>query len=386
MKESRTFTIRLDRADGAFEITPEGYLVCDAFATRTGVFDYHDADGNLIRELRPPEEVFSDQSLASLAMQPITFLHPGEKIVTTDNIRRLQVGVTGENITHDDEVVKCRVKITDKAVIEYVQDMRARGKGVELSCGYRADLAPISGEHPTEGHYDAVQKNIRYNHVAIVAQGRAGEKIKLQLDQKEANPMFTFIRKALKIDGFSMDAIEEQVPKDAQGVLSRMSAKLDEAVDVIKTQAARIVAMTRKSDEAQAKVDTLEAESAKLKADVEALSDPSGEKIQAIIADRKALEDVAGSLEIKTDGLDNKAVKVAVIQKQAPDFTADGKSDEYINARFDAVVEILDAAKKEGAQNGLATFIADAKKTETKTDHRAEFIEKSNALFDGADS
>ncbi|BBO74408.1 hypothetical protein DSCW_18250 [Desulfosarcina widdelii] len=387
MKTHRLITIRLDRKTSAFDITPEGYLVCDAFVTRSGVFDYHDDDGKLTRELRPPEAVFADESLATLAMQPITFLHPKEKLVTTENIRGLQVGVTGENITHDGEVVKCRVKITDKAVIQYARDMHARGEGVELSCGYDADVEPIAGEHKTEGHYDAVQKNIRYNHVAIVAKGRAGEKVKLKLDQKEEIPMFTFIRKALKLDGFTMDAIEAEVPKEAQSVLSRLSAKLDEAVDVIKAQAAKLVDMGKKNEAAQAKIDTLEAEQTKLKADVEALSDPAGERVQAIIADRKSLEAVAGKLEIKTDGLDDKAVKVAVIQKQAPDFKADEKSDDYINARFDAVVELLEAAKKDGADQPLARFISDAKESSSagQVDHRAEFIKKSDALFDGAD-
>ncbi len=386
MKINRTFTIRLDRQGrGAFEITPEGYLVCEAFATRTGVFDYHDDNGNLIRVLRPPEEVFSDESLASLAMQPVTFLHPNEEIVTTANIRGLQVGVTGEKITHDDEVVKCRVKITDRAIIEYVQALRARGEGVELSCGYRADEEPISGDHPTEGHYDAVQKNIRYNHLAIVAKGRAGEKVKLQLDQKGGSHMFTFIRNALKLDGFTMDAIEAEVPNEAQGVLSRMSAKLDEAVDVIQTQAAKIAGMVKKGDEAQAKIDTLTADNTKINSDMAALSDPSGEKIQAIIAERKALEDVAGTLDIKTDGLADKALKVAVIQKQTPDFKADEKSDDYINARFDAVVDLLDAAQKDGADQGLSRLIADAKQagSKPKTDHRGDFIKRSQALANG---
>jgi hypothetical protein len=380
----RQVTIRLDvLKNDRHQITPEGYLVCDAAVTRAGVFDYLDAQGKLTRELRPPEEVFAPESLATLALQPITFHHPASERVDADNVRQVQVGVTGENVAHDDQFVNVRVKITDKSVVEYALERRRNDKSVELSCGYSADVVPMSGEHPKEGRYDAVQKNIRYNHVSIVPAGRAGENVKLKLDaQQKEKSMFKFIRKAMKLDGFTMDAIEADVPAEAQGILGRLSAKLDEAVDVIRDYAARIVELTKKNDEAQAKADTLSEENKKLKADVSSLSDPTGEKIQKIIADRRALETVAGKVSVKADGLSDQAVKVAVIQKQAPEFKADGKSDDYINARFDAVVELLDAAAKDGSSAVLAQVIRDARSAGTQgtVDHRSEFIKKSQEL------
>jgi hypothetical protein len=382
----RSITVKLDALkNDRYEITPEGFLVCQAVVTRAGVFDYTDDNGNIIRELRAPEEVFAQDSLATLKMIPVTFQHPEEKRVTVDNNRRLNVGITGENVTHDDQFVTCTVKIMDKAVVQYILDLRGRGEDVELSCGYEAEVLPVSGEHPTEGHYDAVQKNIRYNHLSIVPRGRAGHNVKLKLDQThKEQTMFTFIRKSLKLDGFTMDAIEAEVPAEAKGVLDRLSAKLDEAVDVIRDGAAKIVALTKKADEAQAKIDTLEEEVGKLKADNATLSDPAGEKIQAIIADRKALENVAQKIKVDTDGLSDQAVKVAVIKKQSPEFTADGRSDDYINARYDSVVELLDAAEKDNGAAGLAKVIRDAKAagTQTKVDHRAEFMQKSRELAD----
>ena len=93
--------------------------------------------------------------------------------------------------------------------------------------------------------------------------------------------------------------------------------------------------LTKKGDEAQAKIDTLTEEVEKLKTDNATLSDPAGEKIQKIIADRKALEETAAKVDVKTDGLSDKDVKVAVIQKQSPEFKSDDRSDDYINARFD---------------------------------------------------
>jgi hypothetical protein len=384
----RTITIKLDAVkNDRYQITPEGFLTCAAAVTRAGVFDYVDDAGNKLRELRAPEEVFAEDSLATLRMIPVTFQHPEEKVVTVDNNRRLNVGMTGENVTHDDQFVQCTVKITDKAVVAYVLERHRKGDDVELSCGYDAEVLAIPGEHPTEGHYDAVQKNIRYNHLSIVPAGRAGHNVKLKLDanyKEKTMSMITFMRKALKLDGFSMDAIEAEVPAEAKGVLDRISAKLDEAVETIRDRAAKIVELTRKNDAAQAKLDTLTEEVKKLTADNAALADPAGETIQAIIADRKALEAVAEKLDVKTDGLADQAVKVAVIQKQSPEFKADGRSGDYINARYDSVVELLDMAAKDGGTAGLGQLIRDAKGagTQTKVDHRADFIKKSRELAD----
>ena len=355
----RNITVKLDALkNDRYQITPEGFLTCPAAVTRAGVFDYKDENGRTIRELRSPEEVFDEASLATLSMIPITFEHPQERVVTVDNNRRLNVGVTGENVTHDDEFVNVTVKIMDKEVVAYILDRHRQGKSVELSCGYQAEVLPVSGEYAGEGHYDEVQKNIRYNHLSIVPEGRAGSQVKLKLDSKqEEQTMFNFIRSALKIDGFHMDAIEAEVPKEAQGLLSRLSAKLDEAVAVIRDRAEKITDLTKKADEAQAKVDTLTEEVEKLKADKAALSDPAGETVQKIIADRKALEDTAGKVDVKTVGLSDKDIKVAVIQKQSADFKADGRSEDYINARYDSVVELLDAAAKDGGEAGIAKVI-----------------------------
>jgi hypothetical protein len=383
-KMIRTITIKLDAIKtDRYQVTDQGFLTCQANVTRAGVFDYQDDAGKTVRELRAPEEVFAEESLSTLRMIPLTFQHPEQKRVTVDNNRQLNVGVTGENVTHDDEFVSVAVKIMDKAVVGYVLDRHRQGKDVELSCGYDAQVLPISGEHPTEGHYDAVQKNIRYNHLSIVPRGRAGHNVKLKLDQKQKESvMIKFIRKALKLDGFAMDAIEAEVPEQAQGLLERLTAKLDEAVEVIKERGARIVELVKKSDADQAKIDTLSEQVEKLKADNAVLSDPAGEKIQAIIAGRKALEDVAAKLDVKTDGLTDQAIKVAVISKQSPEFKADAKSADYIDARFDAVVELLTSAESQNGTAGLAQVIKDAKAAgaQTKVDHRAEFIEKSRQL------
>src|SRR5262249_46303425 len=123
-------------------------------------------------------EVLSAESLASYVLRPITNDHPANQVVTPRNARALQIGTVGENVRADSDGshVRAMVMITDAAAIA---DMSA-GK-LELSAGYRAEVDETPGTF--EGKpYDAVQRNIRCNHVALVNSGRAGPTVRLRLD------------------------------------------------------------------------------------------------------------------------------------------------------------------------------------------------------------
>ena len=65
-------------------LTPQGFLRAPVFATRTGVFKYQLPNGDTIKELRLPEEVFDSSSLATLAGAPLTNNHP-ENFVDPNN-------------------------------------------------------------------------------------------------------------------------------------------------------------------------------------------------------------------------------------------------------------------------------------------------------------
>ena len=69
-------------------------------------------------------------------------------------------------------IFSTKITVTDAETISKIES----GKQVELSCGYDLDLIEESGSYNGE-HYDAIQTNIKYNHVASVKAGRAGAKI-----------------------------------------------------------------------------------------------------------------------------------------------------------------------------------------------------------------
>src|SRR5690554_6543345 len=82
--------------------TADGYLVAEARVARTGIQEYlaseleltdRDPD-TIIRVYRPPEEVFSKDTMRSFAYRPMTNDHPTES-VSADNWRDVAVGQTG---------------------------------------------------------------------------------------------------------------------------------------------------------------------------------------------------------------------------------------------------------------------------------------------------
>lgn len=152
--------------------TPEGYLICtDAILARTGKQTYQrcevfaDAADDLteIEIDRTAEEVFAPATLASFENKPITVEHPDEN-VTPQNYNDLSVGFVRDvhkGEVDGQEVMLGTLVITDAQTIAEIEN----GEHTDLSCGYDCDI--IDEAHPQ-------QRNIRGNHVALCAQGRAG--------------------------------------------------------------------------------------------------------------------------------------------------------------------------------------------------------------------
>lgn len=171
------------------EQTPQGGFRVPSFPTKVGVFTYRLPDGKVRRELRPPEEVFDAASLASLKGATVTDLHPekdGQRIpVTAENWRELAVGHAAEDVQAADPFVSVSLLIQDQRMIDLIN----AGARKELSSGYECQLEPTAGVWPATGEvYDAIQRGIRYNHVALGPEnwGRAGVQVALRLDSGDA--------------------------------------------------------------------------------------------------------------------------------------------------------------------------------------------------------
>ena len=156
--------------------TPEGYLMDRPILTSTGIFEYTNPDGSVRRELRLPEEVFAAESLASYQGKPIIITHDAG-LVDKDNVQKHQIGtILTEGYRSGDDV---RAEI----VIHNTDEMRYCGLK-ELSLGYNLTLDETPGEWNGQ-HYDAIQRDIRINHLALVREARAGEQARLNIDGRD---------------------------------------------------------------------------------------------------------------------------------------------------------------------------------------------------------
>lgn len=249
---------RYDRGElRASVTTAEGFLLCEGFIARPGVLEYRHADGSLTRELIPPEELHRTHSLASLGRKPTTLEHPPED-VTPDNVGLYGVG----DVDGDVEVVEggfVRVRMA----IRRVDAIRAIYRGtVELSPGYSCRIDATPGTHPVYGAYDAIQRDRRYNHVAVTDTARGGPAIRLRADsatQIEANmhPKLIALFARLKVE---RRTDEGEGLDEAMAKVAEMQAGLAESMPAVASLA-----------DLKAKIAVLEAELAGAKATLSAV-------------------------------------------------------------------------------------------------------------------
>ncbi len=106
--------------------------------------------------------------MKTFQLVPFTDDHPPD-MLDARNTTGFARGMTGESIIRDDDHLRGKILAYDAATIAKMD----AGK-LELSCGYTCDLDETPGTHPVWGDYDAVQRSIVGNHVALVDKGRAG--------------------------------------------------------------------------------------------------------------------------------------------------------------------------------------------------------------------
>lgn len=158
------------------EYTPEGFLIDHPIVTSVGVFEYTNPDGSVRKELRLPEHVFNEKSLATYEGKPVIITHEAGR-VSKDNVGDEIVGTILSKGEPDGDNVRAKIIIHD---IDAVKRSNLR----ELSLGYDLVLDETPGEWNGQP-YDAIQTEIVINHLAIVREARAGEQARLNIDSTE---------------------------------------------------------------------------------------------------------------------------------------------------------------------------------------------------------
>ena len=400
-----TSSIRLDSGEiRKPELTPEGFLRAEAVFARDGILEYRHRDGSISRELRTPEQ--NQKALAKFGLKPISLEHP-PKLITPENAKQYTVGATDSTVYYDNGYVRGVVLVYDSEAIERIQN-RSAG---EISTGYTARVHKEPGTWKGE-RYDSWQEIIDINHVCTTARGRGGSDVRVCFDSSDdfayENGLYqpkqtlfdlkpknnTYMERTINRHG-----VDYEVPGDFAAVAAKDFARLDSLEAQTKTWQEKFDTQTTELDKAQGRLDAQEDFVEKAQMVLEDLGyrwdsedglfyqdniekdesdlhvDNSGLDDNEIIMDETEDEVKADSVsdlltawreaerlapDLKYDSTYSVAdIQTAVVRELKPNLKLDGKSADYVAARYDAVVEAhQDMEDKEDESAKKAAYVA----------------------------
>jgi hypothetical protein len=353
---------RYDVAElGSIETTPQGFIRAPAYLTRAGVLDYRRADGSVVRELRPPSEVFAPASLATLSSAPLTDLHPSE-MVSPANVRKLAIGHVSDDVRQDGQHVAANVTVQDAAAIAAVE----AGQRRELSCGYTCELDETPGTYNGQP-YDAVQRRIRYNHVGIGPKnwGRAGSSVALRIDADDSDQPEVMRLDAADAVAASRNApppIDTPAPDPTDDELDAVLAERD----ALRAQVAALeqqLSDIGEQDALLAERDALRIQVAALRAQLEQSRTDAADRVDELVQARAVLlAQVSRVLDADDwQQFDRtwtvRMIHERVLQRFDRKLDVSRESDDYVRSRFDAAIARHEADVAERARQRTSVVV-----------------------------
>jgi hypothetical protein len=156
---------------------------------------------------------------------------------------------------------------------------------------------------------------------------------------------YTINRKGQSMDlpTIRVDGIEYPASQEVINRLNKLATDVQTQTQRADDAEAKVTTVTAEKDTLQGKLDTATEEITTLKADAGDVK-----KVNEAVTARIKLLDAAAAVikedeEVKKlDTMTDKDIKIAVIKTRTPDVNLDDQSDDYINARFDAIIEATD--------------------------------------------
>lgn len=207
------------------------WLIPDNPMTKIGVFPYLGRQispelepDKIYNVLRPKEELTRPETLKSLELIPLINdhtmigtepgMHPAEEVGVE--------GTTGANVKVNSKLITNDLR----CFTENIKNEISSGKK-DLSMGYRCRYELTSGEFEGE-HYDAIQRDIIFNHIALVDEGRMGKDVRV-------------------MDSFTFDSIKDLTQTKENNMADEQEQR--QAQDVDKRELTReVMAIAAKPD------------------------------------------------------------------------------------------------------------------------------------------
>lgn len=355
-------------------ITPEGYLCVKGIAAKTGVYQYLaselglDGPERMVGVYRPPEQVFSESSMATYSDKDVTNDHPSD-LVNSSTFKEHSVGHV-RGVSRDGENIIVDMIIKDQETIDDINS----GKS-ELSPGYLAEYVKKSGVANGEP-YEFEQHDIVINHVAVVEAARAGKEARI-FDSKPKG-VTTMAQRKVVLD--SKRKLSVTLDEDAAAVVEEAISALNEVAEEAE----------KRADEAEAKADDLVEKLAAASEEGEKMKEATSDsalaaKLSGLLATIDSAKKIMPSFDAK-GVVSQLEIKRAVMAAKKPGRAWADKSAAYVEAAFDAEADMVeeedkdDKKKSEDAQADLkkltdnATAFRDARQSMDGTKAYQDFL------------
>jgi hypothetical protein len=317
------------------EWTDQGYLKVPGTVARTGVQSYLAKELNLsdrkpneiVNVYRPPEEVFSTDSLQSYEDVDVTDDHPSD-LVSADSFKDVAVGHTTDSARPDGDYVVVDMIIKDADAIDAVQN----GK-VALSAGYTARYDYEPGQTKDGQSYEFVQRDIKINHVALVGKGRAGQEARLHdhKPKKDGSKMANVV-----LDGQTIELEDKAQAQLVQKAYDEMKAGYEEMEKKVKEMEDEAGKAREELEQAKADRDKMQEERDQY---MEQSKDSAiAERIQAVSDARSQAQKIAGD-KFTCDSVDIPTIQRESLKAARPTVDWDDKSEAYVKAAWDLELE-----------------------------------------------
>lgn len=324
-----------------------GQMIAPCSIARTGVMSYLAKEcGDAFKDRDPmsivkiatlAEDLFCKDSIESYRSAPITVGHP-EDDVNTENSKDLVKGMLEGLPLRDGELLSATLVLNDADAISITKQSDS-----QLSSGHTARLvlcdAAVTG-------YDAKKTHIRCNHVAIVPRGRAGADVRIA--DADAVAEEVFVEPVFDAEGNEVKPVEVPAAVVPDVVVEPVAAEVVEPVAVALGDAAalaiEVAQLTVKLEDAQAEIKTLKL------IDIDTLVQERLELVSNVLKLADGIVVVGKSaMELKRE---------VVAKCRDSDMT--GKSDAYIEARYEVLLEDAAAGKPTPVESDMTKALRTA--------------------------
>lgn len=394
MQGSTTTQVRVCNAATplkSWQFDHAGFLRCKTSVLRSCVLNYAPEElavenipaplrnSKAIRLYVPEAELSRDRSLDSLEGRPVSVDHVWQSTLGTDD-----VGNIAGTPTYDptSKMVFADILVTDpNAIRRITAETGDPKKLVEQSAGYLMEVDWTPGVTEDGEEYDGVQRDITYNHVALVGEGegRAGKDVRI-LNKRSCNKMsdelvrVKFRKIQMRVHNSDVNAFEKEM-SDVENLINpevfeKMKKERDDAHSRLEAANADVEKHSGAVEQLRAKVEELQNPERVMNAAKQLVKDQEKTSVIFNSLKGKALEaDIKQALDAAKDlqGAElhrHVVTAVRALNKKPALSEENASSDVYVKSSFDVLAEFSDVGEKSAVSGGEMMQSMNSKKSQ----------------------